>query len=211
MFILSFLFFANPLLYRSRWWISQQILNDVLRSKVTTELGSRTMLAHVDLGDLKDFGPCTHVFAFDTGFPVCALELFAKAFNASKHIRVLGSFHKEAVLVKAGFKHLELKCKVKMTMSGSSEGKQLLVYTRNRVVADEEQQDEYWNLTRLCPAPTKSEFQPTVEHGASYALGEEERQKGAKAYQLWVQDQIGFARQASVGVRTRSSFKKQSV
>lgn len=191
----------------SRWWISQTILNDVLCNKLTAEVGSRVLLAHVDLGDLEDFGPCTHVFAFDTGFPQCALKLFGKAVNQSRHIKVLGSFHKLAVLEKAGFKNLELHCKVKMTMSGSSEGKQLLVY-RRRCEEDVDAKDRSWNLTRLCAVPSKSEFQPTVAHGASYVAGEEERVKGRKPYQAWVQDQIGFHRQASVGVRTRAASRR---
>ncbi|KAH9255987.1 hypothetical protein BASA81_005763 [Batrachochytrium salamandrivorans] len=192
----------------SRWWISQTILNDVLCNKLTAEVGSRVLLAHVDLGDLVDFGPCTHVFAFDTGFPLCALELFGKAVNQSHHIKVLGSFHKLAVLEKAGFKNLELQTKVKMTMSGSSEGKQLLVYRRSRDQEDEDTKDKNWNLTRLCPVPSKSEFQPTVAHGVSYVTGEEERVKGRKPYQAWVQDQIGFHRQASMGVKTRAATRR---
>ena len=185
-----------------RWWISQTILADVLCNKLTSEVGSRVLFAHTDLGDLGDFGPCTHVFAFDTGFPASALEEFARAFNHSQHVRVLACFHKPAELLEAGFEGLEPPIKVPMNMFGSNESKQLLVYS---VALRPPSNETSWNLTRLGPIPKDPKFQPSVLHSPSYVCGEEARLQGAEAYSTWVADQIGFNRKASVGVRTRSA------
>ncbi len=209
----------------SRWWISQIILQSMLKDPLTSEAASRVMLTHTDLSDLKDFGPCTHIFSFDTGFPASALESFAKAFNArGNQVKIFASFQKLEKLQGAGFKHLELYEKLSVKMSGSGEGKQIMFYRINnphssssriskKATSKKKKKDEMissWDLPRLYPPPKNKRYASTVEHTESYAKGEDARLNGIDDYLLWIGDQIGLYRDDHTSSTTSKKISSSS-
>jgi hypothetical protein len=161
------------------------------------------MLAHLNLLDLKDFGPCTHVFSFDTGFPTLALQAFAKALNASKNVQVFGSFQKPRFLEAAGFKKLTLTAQIPMKMTSSGEGHTLMVYrvSPEAAAARRTTPSASWDITRLYSPPQQSVYAPNVPHGSDYQQGETARLAGVDSYLAWVHEQMGLER--STGMRTR--------
>lgn len=200
----------------SRWWISQSILLKCLKDEITKETASKVMLAHADLNDLRSFGPITHLYAFDTGFPKSSFVGYVRAFNASRRIRVFASFQSLKKLEEAGFEGLHFKQKVPMRMFGSKEGKSLNVFTvdlkeivdlnnENGLVVEEIATS--WNVTRVCAPPTGLAYVPSVVHSESYAAGEECRLQGLAQYETWVSEQVGLDRSTRC---TRAKAKLRS-
>lgn len=187
----------------SRWWISQSILVDLLRHSATQQAALRSFFAHLDLLDLQDFGPCTHVYSFDLALPPPAMEAYAKAFNASAHIKVLASFRKPAILEEWAFERLTLRTSFPMRQIGSGECRKIYIYDvapRSDPPPPSENQAP-WNITERYAPPTERMVQPNVPHTEEYRMGESARIAGVEAYKKWVTQSIGADR--STKMRTR--------
>ena len=118
-----------------RWALSMLNLKKALTS-ISSLRDALTVppvfFAHADATTLETLEPFSHVYMFDIGFPPCTLKAIATAFNKSKSVKCLISFHSHSDIVdQAGFK-VQKHGKVPTVMSGSNESHVAFVYETSR-------------------------------------------------------------------------------
>ena len=124
---------------RTRWQLSQFILNGVVSQSSEHEFGSMNMgvnFIHMDICDAHTTDPFTHIYMYDVTFPCDIERALAVKFNNSIHATHLVCYHPPYRVIDEFEYDVTFVDKINTQMSGSGEHHMAYFYKRCDRTAD---------------------------------------------------------------------------